>query len=117
MKRVLVITVAGTCSRFNKELQAPVLKCLYSTRDLKDSILFRMIQLGKNFIVCVVDRDAKEISLYMDGVLVKSNSIPDDFGAVVPSATESQFGVTTSTYLSRFAFWPRALSAEEVAIL
>lgn len=75
------------------------------------------IQLGKHFIVCVVDRDAKEISLYMDGVLVKSNSIPDDFGAVVPSATESQFGVTTSTYLSRFAFWPRALSAEEVAIL
>ena len=75
------------------------------------------IQLGKHFIVCVVDRDAKEISLYMDGVLVKSNSIPDDFGAVVPSATESQFGVTTSTYLSRFAFWNRALSAEEVAIL
>lgn len=75
------------------------------------------IQLGKHFIVCVVDRDAKEISLYMDGVLVKSNSIPDDFGAVVPSATESQFGVTTSTYLSRFAFWNRALSAEEVAAL
>ena len=75
------------------------------------------IQLGKHFIVCVVDRDAEEISLYMDGVLVKSNSIPDDFGAVVPSATESQFGVTTSTYLSRFAFWPRALSAEEVAAL
>lgn len=75
------------------------------------------IQLGKHFIVCVVDRDAKEISLYMDGVLVKSNSIPDDFGAVVPSATESQFGVTTSTYLSRFAFWNRALSPEEVAAL
>lgn len=75
------------------------------------------IQLGKHFIVCVVDRDAKEISLYMDGVLVKSNSIPDDFGAVVPSATESQFGVTTSTYLSRFAFWNRALSDEEVAAL
>lgn len=75
------------------------------------------IQLGKHCIVCVADRDAKEISLYMDGVLVKSNSIPDDFGAVVPSATESQFRVTTSTSLSRFAFWPRALSAEEVAAL
>ena len=75
------------------------------------------IQLGKHFIVCVVDRDAKEISLYMDGVLVKSNSIPDDFGAINPSVIDSQLGVTTSTYLSRFAFWPRALSAEEVAIL
>ena len=53
----------------------------------------------------------------MDGVLVKSNSIPDDFGAVVPSATESQFGVTTSTYLSRFAFWNRALSQKEVLAL
>ena len=75
------------------------------------------IQLGKHFIVCVVDRDAKEISLYMDGVLVKSNSIPDDFGAINPSVIDSQFGVTTSTYLSRFAFWNRALSPEEVAIL
>ena len=75
------------------------------------------IQLGKHFIVCVVDRDAKEISLYMDGVLVKSNSIPDDFGAINPSVIDSQLGVTTSTYLSRFAFWPRALSAEEVAAL
>lgn len=75
------------------------------------------IQLGKHFIVCVVDRDAKEISLYMDGVLVKSNSIPDDFGAINPSVIDSQLGVTTSTYLSRFAFWPRALSPEEVAAL
>lgn len=75
------------------------------------------IQLGKHFIVCVVDRDAKEISLYMDGVLVKSNSIPDDFGAINPSVIDSQFGVTTSTYLSRFAFWNRALSPEEVAAL
>ena len=75
------------------------------------------IQLGKHFIVCVVDRDAEEISLYMDGVLVKSNSIPDDFGAINPSVIDSQFGVTTSTYLSRFAFWNRALSPEEVAIL
>ena len=75
------------------------------------------IQLGKHFIVCVVDRDAKEISLYMDGVLVKSNSIPDDFGAINPSVIDSQLGVTTSTYLSRFAFWNRALSPEEVAAL
>ena len=75
------------------------------------------IQLGKHLIVCVFDRDAKEISLYMDGVIVRSNPIPDDFGAVVPSATESQFGVIPSTYLSRFAFWNRALSPEEVAAL
>ena len=75
MKRVLVITVAGTCSRFNKELQAPVLKCLYSTRDLKDSILFRMIQLGKNFekIVLVGGYKFDELKEYVNKMFSLEN--------------------------------------------
>ena len=75
MKRVLVITVAGTCSRFNKELQAPVLKCLYSTQDLKDSILFRMIQLGKNFekIVLVGGYKFDELKEYVNKMFSLEN--------------------------------------------
>ena len=75
------------------------------------------IQLGRHLIVCVVDREAQQISLYMDGMLVKSNAIPTDFGALIPEGESFPFGVTTSTYLSRFAFWNRALSQEEVLAL
>ena len=75
MKRVLVITVAGTCSRFNKELQVPVLKCLYSTRDVKDSILFRMIQLGINFekIVLVGGYKFDELKEYVNKMFSLEN--------------------------------------------
>ena len=75
------------------------------------------IQLGRHLIVCVVDREAQQISLYMDGMLVKSNAIPADFGALIPEGESFPFGVIPSTYLSRFAFWNRALSQEEVLAL
>ena len=75
MKSILVITFAGMCSRFNRELKSPVLKCLYSTRDKRDSILFRMIQLGKEFdkIIVVGGYKFEELKEYMDTVIPLGN--------------------------------------------
>lgn len=70
---------------------------------------------GEQIRVGVVDRENKLLTLYVNGNVIKSLAIPDTFGALNSAGTATYAGCSGG--LEALAFWPRALSAEEVAIL
>lgn len=72
---------------------------------------------GKIIFVLCVDRIASTVKIYANGNLAGTNMIPADFGALNPDSTAVNMVARLVDGLSRFAFWPRALSAEEVAAL
>lgn len=72
---------------------------------------------GKNKIILTVNRAEEQVRVYANGELAASGAIPLILGALNPDATETNLTVRLIDGLSRFAFWPRALSAEEVAAL
>ena len=72
---------------------------------------------GKITYLVSVNRETGEVYVYANGVIAGSGTMPDDFGALNPDANSEYITVRLVDGLSRFAFWPRALSAEEVAAL
>lgn len=72
---------------------------------------------GVHRVILVCDRTSNTLTLYVDDLSPSSTAIPDDFGALYNVSGYDNLRVRPSTYLSSFAFWNRALSAEEVAIL
>lgn len=72
---------------------------------------------GKIIFVLCVDRIASTVKVYANGNLAGTKMIPADFGALNPDSTAVNMVARLVDGLSRFAFWPRALSAEEVAAL
>ena len=72
---------------------------------------------GVHRVILVCDRTSNTLTLYVDDLSPSSTAIPDDFGALYNVSGYDNLRVRPSTYLSSFAFWPRALSAEEVAAL
>lgn len=53
--KVLIITVAGMASRFNQDLEKETLKCIYTEKSLKESLLYQIMtkckQMDKYIIV------------------------------------------------------------------
>ncbi len=47
--KILLLTVAGTSSRFSKSINRPCLKCLYFEKDFSESLLYKMIRRGYCF--------------------------------------------------------------------
>ncbi len=47
--KVLLITAAGTSSRFSHSLGKPCLKCIYSPADITESLLYRMLRRDTAF--------------------------------------------------------------------
>lgn len=72
---------------------------------------------GKNKIILTVNRAEEQVRVYANGELAASGAIPLTLGALNPDATETNLTVRLINGLSRFAFWNRALSPEEVAAL
>ena len=72
---------------------------------------------GKIIFVLCVDRIASTVKVYANGNLAGTNMIPADFGALNPDTLGANMVARLVDGLSRFAFWPRALSPEEVAAL
>ena len=72
---------------------------------------------GKNKIILTVNRAEEQVHIYANGELAASGAIPLALGALNPDATETNLTVRLIDGLSRFAFWNRALSVEEVAAL
>lgn len=72
---------------------------------------------GKNKIILTVNRAEEQVRVYANGELAASGAIPLTLGALNPDATETNLTVRLINGLSRFAFWNRALSQEEVLAL
>lgn len=72
---------------------------------------------GKITFIVSVNRETGEVYVYANGVIAGSGTVSDDFGALNPGANSEYITVRLVDGLSRFAFWNRALSAEEVAAL
>ena len=49
MKKALIITVAGTSTRFNKSVDGEWLKCLYFEEDSKNCLLYRILERAAEF--------------------------------------------------------------------
>ncbi len=47
--KVLIITVAGTSSRFSESIGKPCLKCIYSPSGIESSLLYRILHQPVNF--------------------------------------------------------------------
>ena len=72
---------------------------------------------GKITYLISVNRETGEVYVYANGVIARSGTMPDDFGALNPDANSEYITVRLVDGLSRFAFWNRALSPEEVVAL
>lgn len=45
----LIVTVAGTATRFNRDTKEPTLKCLYETGGPKNTLLYRILDKARDF--------------------------------------------------------------------
>ncbi len=53
--KILVVTVAGIASRFSESVGFPCLKCLYHEKDIRESLLWRMLHCEEEFdLYCIV---------------------------------------------------------------
>lgn len=49
--RVLIITCAGMSTRFSKSVGYNCLKCIYSDKDIKQSILYKSIMNNVSYLI------------------------------------------------------------------
>lgn len=47
--KALIITVAGTATRFNRDTQSPTLKCLYGIGSYKNTLLYQILDKAREF--------------------------------------------------------------------
>ncbi len=47
--RTLIITVAGTATRFNRDTEIPTLKCLYETGGYKNTLLYQILDKARDY--------------------------------------------------------------------
>ncbi len=47
--RTLIITVAGTATRFNRDTVEPTLKCLYEIRGYKNTLLYQILDKARDY--------------------------------------------------------------------
>lgn len=47
--KILIVTVAGISSRFSESIGHPALKCIYYEKDIKESLLYRMLHRNIDF--------------------------------------------------------------------
>lgn len=47
--RTLIITVAGTATRFNRDTEEPTLKCLYEVGGVKNTLLYQILDKAREF--------------------------------------------------------------------
>jgi len=52
--KVLLVTVAGTSSRFSESVGYPCVKCLYSEEGIEESLLYRMVHMRDDFDYYVI---------------------------------------------------------------
>lgn len=52
--KVLLVTVAGTSSRFSESVGYPCLKCLYHEGNIEESLLYRMLHMRNDFDCYVI---------------------------------------------------------------
>ena len=64
----LVVTVAGTSSRFEASLGNPALKCIYYEGDEQNTLIYRMLTFSKyfDFVVVVGGYRFEELESYID---------------------------------------------------
>ncbi len=74
-----------------------------------------VVTAGGHALVLTVDRAARALKSYVDGTLVATATIPADFGAINPAALLAALRLAKGT--EAFAFYDRALTAEEVAAI
>lgn len=54
MKKAVIITVAGTSTRFRKSIGKDCLKCIYTEGSEKDTLLYRLVELCRDFDKIVI---------------------------------------------------------------
>lgn len=47
--KILIVTVAGIASRFNKDFDKPTLKCLYCRKNIQESLLYNILKMSEQY--------------------------------------------------------------------
>lgn len=68
MKKAVIITVAGTSTRFRKSIGKDCLKCIYTEGSEKDTLLYRLVEFCRVFdkIVIVGGYKFEDLSSFID---------------------------------------------------
>ena len=76
MKKAVIITVAGTSTRFRKSIGKDCLKCIYTENSKKDTLLYRLVNLCRDFdrIVIVGGYKFEELEEFVKTSLSESTS-------------------------------------------
>lgn len=89
--KVLVVTVAGVASRFNKEFNEPVLKCLYHESKIENSLLYQLVSRYDEFDKIVIvggylfeqlkETIENNFYLYLDKIILVNNEYYQEYGS------------------------------------
>lgn len=89
--RAFVVTVAGVASRFNIDLDKPVLKCLYHESSIQDSLLYQLMELSESFDKIVIvggylfqqlkETIDSEFQIYKDKIIIVNNVYYQEYGS------------------------------------
>ena len=91
MKKAVIITVAGTSTRFRKSIGNDCLKCIYTEGSEKDTLLYRLVELCQGFDKIVIVGGykfddltsfiSKTLSDLSSKILLVKNEHYEDFGS------------------------------------
>ena len=89
--KILVITVAGSSTRFSKSIGKDCLKCIYTESDVKDTLLYRLLSINKGYdkfiivgghryddLVSAIDRDFDK---FRDRIVMVRNERYAEYGS------------------------------------
>lgn len=89
--KVLIITVAGTSSRFSESIGEPCLKCIYSPSGIEGSLLYRMLHQPVGFDKYVIvggymydslkEAVERDFSEYKDKIVLVKNDKYIEYGS------------------------------------
>lgn len=74
--KTLIVTVAGTATRFNRDTQEPTLKCLYNVGGFRNTLLYQILDKARDFdeYVIVGGYLFEKLRAFVDNELLEFNS-------------------------------------------
>lgn len=89
--KVLIVTVAGVASRFNIELNEPVIKCLYHESKIEDSLLYQLVSLCESFDKIVIvggylfehlkETIESDFQIFLNKIILVNNEYYSEYGS------------------------------------
>lgn len=107
--RSLIITVAGTATRFNRDTQSPTLKCLYAIGGYQNSLLYQILDKARDYDEYVI------VGGYLFDTLKDfvDNNL-HEFKDKIKLVNNPEYSTSGSGYSLLIGLWNAAADATEI---